>query len=231
MNEILPISLERLNNGAHYTFHTDVLTFLGESRKVASKLSAQLQTYKACLEAEGQSIGLSRKSFYTDEIVQAGTEREALYMSLKKSVKSAANLPDEASRQASKALAQLLKDYHINIRAQQDEVTGLLTSLVGQLQDEHRAEVITLGLGRFVDALYLANERLSDAKAARNEEASHRRLGVAKKARQATDQAYRLIVKLINSYALTEGTATYAPFILLLNSLILRYKQQVIGGR
>ena len=54
-------------------------------------------------------------------------------------------------------------------------------------------------------------------------------MGLLKRARAATDKAYRQLVKMVNALVMVEGEEAYADFVAEQNSLIKRYKQQVLG--
>ena len=52
MSEITTLSLERLNNGAHFLFISNVLARAEADANVKSKLSAQIVSLKAAMEQE-----------------------------------------------------------------------------------------------------------------------------------------------------------------------------------
>lgn len=52
MSEIGTLSLERLNNGAHFLFISNVLVRAEADANVKSKLSAQIVSLKAAMEQE-----------------------------------------------------------------------------------------------------------------------------------------------------------------------------------
>jgi hypothetical protein len=231
MFEISNISLQRLSNGAHFAFHTDVLNAIKENAKVSKKVASELRVYQSAFKAEDDALALSRKSFLTDEIKKADDERDSLYMGLKGGIKAFAKVPDEKTQQACKVLTQLLKDYRINPEEHLDKETGLLTNLVDDLQGKYKAEVATLSLGNLVKSLRDANERVRLGMAQRNANNVGKQTGTLKKARQASDQAYVQITKMLNAYVLVEQTTDYDRFIDELNRLIVRYKREGIGQK
>ncbi|MDD6817945.1 MAG: DUF6261 family protein [Prevotellaceae bacterium] len=66
-------------------------------------------------------------------------------------------------------------------------------------------EVETLSLGAFVIALKAANEKVRTLTAERTDERMSKAVGALKVSRKASDDAYRLLVKFVNAYALIEG--------------------------
>lgn len=112
-----------------------------------------------------------------------------------------------------------------------DRETGLMMNLIGDLEEKYKAEVAALSLDSLVAAMKAANEKVRTAMSARNAEDSARQVGAMKTARAAVDEAYRLLVKYVNAYALIEGDADYADLVARMNALIVRYKRQVLGQK
>ena len=71
MSEIGTLSLERLNNGAHFLFISNVLARAEADANVKSKLSAQIVSLKAAKEQEDEDLKVSQKSMLTDDIATA----------------------------------------------------------------------------------------------------------------------------------------------------------------
>lgn len=71
MSEIGTLSLERLNNGAHFLFISNVLARAEADANVKSKLSAQIATLKTAKEKEDEDLKISQKSLLTDDIATA----------------------------------------------------------------------------------------------------------------------------------------------------------------
>ena len=62
MSEIETLSLERLNNGAHFLFISNVLARAEADANVKSKLSAQIVSLKAAKEQEDEDLMALLKS-------------------------------------------------------------------------------------------------------------------------------------------------------------------------
>ena len=71
MSEIGTLSLERLNNGAHFLFISNVLARAEADANVKSKLIAQIVSLKAAMEQEDEDLKISQKSVLTDDIATA----------------------------------------------------------------------------------------------------------------------------------------------------------------
>ncbi len=68
MSEIGTLSLERLNNGAHFLFISNVLARAEADANVKSKLSAQIVSLKAAKEKEDEDL----KVFYLSLLLSLG---------------------------------------------------------------------------------------------------------------------------------------------------------------
>ena len=223
--------MERLNNGAHFMFISNVLARAEADANVKSKLSAQIVSLKAAMEQENENLKISQKSMLTDDIATADVERDGLYSGYKKAVNGFKNLPVENMAKASKVLAQHIKDYAIDPKMQLDKDTGLLMNFIDDLEKKHSSEVQTLSLGAFVTALKATNEKVRTLTATRTDERMAKAVGALKASRKASDEAYRQLVKFVNAYALIEDDSKYLSFIDYVNTEIIHYKCEVIGQK
>ena len=95
MSEITTLSLERLNNGAHFLFISNILARAEADTNIKSKLSTQIVSLKAAMEQEDEDLKISQKIVLTDDIATADAERDGLYSGYKKAVNCFKNLPVE----------------------------------------------------------------------------------------------------------------------------------------
>ena len=123
MSEIATLSLERLNNGAHFLFISNVLARAEADATIKSKLSTQIASLKSAKEQEDEDLKISQKSLLTDDIAAADAERDGLYSGYKKTVNGFKNLPVENMAKAAKVLTQHIKDYAIDPKMQLDKET------------------------------------------------------------------------------------------------------------
>lgn len=98
-------------------------------------------------------------------------------------------------------------------------------------RNRYANEVQTLSLGAFVTALKAANEKVRTLTATRTDERMTKIVGTLKASRKASDEAYRLLVKYVNAYALIEGDEKYLNFIDYVNTEIVHYKREAIGQK
>ena len=231
MKEINDIYLGRMNNGAHFTFVTNILARAEADSAVMNKAAEEVAAFKAAVDKEDEVLKVSQKSLLTDEITKADSERDSLYTGYKKAVEGFLAMPIAELAQAAKILAQHIKDYRINVADQLDKETGMLVNFISDLEDKYAQQVTTLALTPFVTKMKEANERVRTLTLQRTNEKIGINVGALKTARAATDDAYRMLVKKVNAFALVFGEKDYAAFIDYVNVEVTHFKRQVIKQR
>ena len=231
MKEIYDINIQRMNNGAHFTFVSNILARAEADTAVKEKASELVSNFKTAVSAEDEALKISQKSLLTDEIAKADSDRDALYAGYKKAVEGFLAMPIADMAQAAKVLAQHIKDYKINTAGQLDKETGLLVNFISDLEDKYAAQVAKLGLTAFVTNLKEANERVRTLTLQRTNEKIGITVGALKTARTASDDAYRALVKMVNALALVFDEKDYTAFIDYVNTEITHYKREVLGQK
>ena len=231
MKEIYDINIQRMNNGAHFTFVSNILARAEADTAVKGKAADQVNNLKAAVSAEDEALKISQKSLLTDEIAKADNDRDALYAGYKKAVEGFLAMPIADMAQAAKILSQHIKDYKINTADQLDKETGLLVNFITDLEDKYTAQVTKLGLTAFVTNMKEANERVRTLTLQRTNEKIGITVGALKTARTASDDAYRALVKMVNALALVFGEKDYTAFIDYVNTEVTHYKREVIGQK
>lgn len=231
MKEIYDINIQRMNNGAHFTFVSNILARAEADTAVKGKASELVSNFKVAVAAEDEALKISQKSLLTDDIAKADIDRDALYAGYKKAVEAFLAMPVADMAQAAKVLAQHIKDYKINTAGQLDKETGLLVNFITDLEDKYSAQVAKLGLTAFVINLKEANERVRMLTLQRTNEKMGVTVGALKAARTSSDDAYRALVKMVNALALVFGEKDYAAFIDYVNTEVTHYKREVIGQK
>ena len=231
MKEIYDINIQRMNNGAHFTFVSNILARAEADTAVKGKASELVSNFKAAVAAEDEALKISQKSLLTDEIAKADNDRDALYAGYKKAVEGFLAMPIADMAQAAKILSQHIKDYKINTADQLDKETGLLVNFISDLEDKYAAQVAKLGLTAFVTNLKEANERVRTLTLQRTNEKIGITVGALKAARTASDDAYRALVKMVNALALVYGEKDYTAFIDYANTEITHYKREVLNQK
>ena len=231
MKEIYDINIQRMNNGAHFTFVSNILARAEADTAVKGKASELVSNFKVAVAAEDEALKISQKSLLTDDIAKADIDRDALYAGYKKAVEAFLAMPIADMAQAAKVLAQHIKDYKINTAGQLDKETGLLVNFITDLEDKYSAQVAKLGLTAFVTNLKEANERVRMLTLQRTNEKMGVTVGALKAARTSSDDAYRTLVKMVNALALVFGEKDYTAFIDYVNTEVTHYKREVLNQK
>lgn len=231
MKEIYDINIQRMNNGAHFTFVSNILARAEADTAVKGKASELVSNFKVAVAAEDEALKISQKSLLTDDIAKADIDRDALYAGYKKAVEAFLAMPIADMAQAAKVLAQHIKDYKINTAGQLDKETGLLVNFITDLEDKYSAQVAKLGLTAFVTNMKEANERVRTLTLQRTNEKMGVTVGALKTARTASDDAYRALVKMVNALALVFGEKDYTAFIDYVNTEVTHYKREVLNQK
>ena len=93
MKEISDINIQRMNNGAHFTFVSNILARAEADTAVKEKASELVSNFKAAVTAEDEALKISQKSLLTDDIAKADNDRDALYAGYKKAVEGFLAMP------------------------------------------------------------------------------------------------------------------------------------------
>lgn len=231
MKEISDISIQRMNNGAHFTFVSNILARAEADTAVKGKASELVSNFKAAVAAEDEALKISQKSLLSDDIAKADSDRDALYIGYKRAVEGFLAMPVADMAQAAKVLAQHIKDYKISTAGQLDKETGLLVNFIADLEGKNSEQVAKLGLTAFVTNLKEANERVRTQTLQRTNEKMGVIVGALKTARAASDEAYRVLVKMVNALALVFGEKDYTAFIDYVNTEVTHFKREVLGRK
>jgi len=226
--QISNISLTSMNNGAHFAYMKQTGDWLNLETAVKAKVSTEFEAFATAFAELDRCLKISQKSELTDKISEQDALRDASYMGLKGAVKSFLNFPEGDMLDAAKKIWQLIVDYNIDVYAQLDKETGQLLNFCDDLASKLSTEVTKLSLTPFVEQLTTANQQVKTLMAERDAEVSTRIAGEMKAARKAMDAAYRELVTKVNAYAVIEGDADYATFIDNMNSMIKRYREEVL---
>ena len=230
MVDIQAVDFVRINNGAHYEFMKVVSERFAAETTLSANATAKkaIEALAAAVKEEDRCLAISRKSLITDDIKAADDARDDIYSALRKTIKGFLKAPMADVAQAAKELNQCVADYRIDPAMQLDRETGLLHNFIADLETKYAAQVTKLGLGLFVAPLKEANAKVEQFIVARTTAQSAVAAGELRKARLATDAAYRHLVKFVNALAMVSGTTDYDALAKFLNEHIDRYKHEVL---
>lgn len=231
MAEIKTITLGAMNNGAHFTYMTNILNRAEADEHVKVDAATQVSDLKAALAMEDKYFKTSDKNLKTDLIAVADAERDKLCRNYLKTLKALMNMPDETIANSAKALVQMFIDYELDPDAQLDKQTGILLNMVGDWEGKHAQDVTNTNTSKFVELIKAANEKVHSLMVERSDEQKEIPVGALKSARKQTDNAYRALIKMVNALIMVNGEENYTDFIKFLNYEIKRYKEKVLNQK
>ena len=180
MELIDSIGTDRLDNGAHFAYHSNTLANAKANATISERCAKVLTPYDAAFVVLDKALKTSQKSMLTDAIAQNDELRDTLYMSYKQMVEQMVGIAIPEMAEAAKILNQHIKDYRINVKAQLDKETGLLQNFIADLQEKYAEQVETLSLTTLVTKMQAANEKVNELIQQRADEYAMRTVGATK---------------------------------------------------
>lgn len=231
MKQVSEIYLSHMNNGAHFTFVENVLKRIKADTRAMAVVGKLVPALETAFAEEDKCIKVGTKSMKTDSITMLDKERDRLYSSFRNLVKDFLDTGLDKFTVPAAILRQSLKEYDINIKAQLDKETGMLSNLIDDLETKYSEQVKALGLADIVAGMKAANEQLKTLTMERLDERLGKEVGALKAARAKTDGAYRTIVTNMNAYVVLNGDADLGPVIDVLNLEIQHYRRDVLNRK
>ena len=131
-------------------------------------------------------------------------------------------------KQAAIELYQRIKEFGIKPRTHLDHETALISKLVKDCETDFAVHVARLGLRPYVASLKEANLKVEKLIRSRIEANIGRVKGERRSARQASDEAYLVLIKTVNCLYFLELVPGMEPFVSYMNFMVKRYKEQVL---
>ena len=226
------LNLTHLNNGAHFQFIKNILTDAEKDTAVVRDAETQVTALRTAFDAENEALVLSRKNALSDDITAADNERDELFLGFKKAVKAYLSFPMEDYVKAAKTLQQHLIDYNsLTATEQMDQETALMTNFISDIETKYTAEIETLNLGTFVEKMKAANEKVEEYRVLRKKSKMTQTIGALRKARLATDEAYKKLIEMVKALALVKGSNDYAAFLQYVETEIVSFKRDSLGEK
>ena len=219
-----------MSNGAHFVFIESICKRLDSETELLKNeyFKKAADALKAAFNEENRYFALSKKNASTDEILAADADRDTLYSAYYRSVKSFLRVSSADLHTAAKTLWQSLVDYGIKPSMQLERETGAIQNLLEDCEQKYSAEVAKLGLQTVLASLKTANAKVSELLYSRTTEQSKQVAGALRKARQQSDEAFKLVRKVANAMATLGSAEALKPFADFVNQLIKRYEDEVL---
>ena len=205
------------------------------SGQTPALLNQAIAQYQAAAAHEDDCYLIISKSDLTPQIADIDTQRDTKYIGLKTMADALSRIGTPEQQQAAALLTDLFAHYKVDISARYDDETTKMSQLLQELQTPTwAARVETLGLTATVTELVSLNQQMKQLIAQRNNELAQVTPQAMAQARAASDEAYTLVVTIINALAVTDwadGSSHYDQAIARINQDQDYYLKNVFNVR
>ena len=198
---------------------TEITEVLGA--QVPSLLAQAITQYQAAAAHEDDCYLIISKSDLTPQIADIDAQRDTKYIGLKTMADALSRIGTAEQQQAAAQLLDLCAHYKVDVSERYDDETTKMSQLLQELQAEAwTARVETLGLTATVAELVSLNQQMKHLIELRNNDLAQVTPQAMLQARAASDEAYQLVVAIINALAITDwadGSSHYDQAIARIN--------------
>jgi hypothetical protein len=191
-------------------------------------IDPQYAVYKPKYDDEVSVLDLIRKSKYTKQIKDQDLSRDTIYRGFSNAVKAGLSHYNADKKAASYRVDLTVSHYGNIARKPIDQKTAAIDDMLRELTDSNSDDIVLLGLGEWLTHLNSENSKFRELMSARYKEASLRPTIHMKDARKEVDKAFRAILDMLDALILVHGDEQYSEFILEMNAVSDRYKNQML---
>ena len=198
---------------------TEIIGQLGAS--VPALLSQAITQFQTAAANEDECYLIISKSELTPQIAALDSERDTKYVGLKSMADGLHRIGSAEQQQAAGQLIDLCAHYKVDISERYDDETTKMSQLLQELQTPAwTARIETLGLTATVGELVSLNQQIKHLIDLRNNDLAQVTPQAMLQARTASDDAYALVVTIINAFAVADwadGSSHYDQAIARIN--------------
>jgi hypothetical protein len=177
------ISLDKLDNAVYFLFMKLIHDKAADSKMLSAKARRFVDVLGEGVKLVDESLKLSRKSGYTDDLRTLEQQRMAVLKTMKSAVNGITEFPNE--NKDVKAMLQLFKDYSITGKLKLDQKTSLIINLITDMEGKNAAQTKALNLGSHVERLKEVNNRYLALSEERTSESITKGVGSMRAARKS----------------------------------------------
>jgi len=198
---------------------TEITDQLGA--QVPALLASAITQYQDAAAHEDDCYLIISKSDLTPQIAEIDAERDTKYVGMKSMADALSRIGTAAQQQAATQLLDLCAHYKVDISERYDDETTKMSQLLQELQTETwTARIESLGLTATVTDLVSLNQQMKHLIELRNNDLAQVTPQAMLQARAASDEAYALVVTIINALAVADwadGSSHYDQAIARIN--------------
>jgi hypothetical protein len=186
--------------------------------------------YQGAVDYEDDTFKIITKSPRTEEIQAADTTRDNTWSGVLNYLDFMQRLGSAEQQAAAKRVLERAQSYKIVNNARYEDQNTNTMQWIQQCEGVLAADITTLNMGQYISKLKTETQAVIDLIGLRNQEMANIDPKAMQPARQATEDAYVLLVGVLNAHAITEcvgGVSPYDEAINVINSDIDYYVNKV----
>ncbi|MEI8048219.1 MAG: DUF6261 family protein [Bacteroidota bacterium] len=229
--EIETLHSKELQNEEHIQFGTDFVALVGTHGADTMNIGDAYSSFSTLFANEQAAFMKILKSAKTEKLENADIQRDFTFRGLSEQVNSKCMHFEPAARDAAIRIKVVFDTFGNLARKSYDKETADINKLVAELQANYAVDMETIGITSWVARLYADNNAFTDLVTGRYAEEEGKTQLVLREVRTQVDEAYRKIVKRINSLIEINGDALHSAFVLALNLRIGHYNNLIAQRR
>lgn len=198
------------------------------------KLQDGYQSLSTAVQHEDEVYLVNQKSELTAQIEEWDKKRDNTYVGIRTLAEALQRIGTQEQQEAAAKVLERISQHKIDVNERYEDEGEKLAQVVQDLQGLLAAQTATLGLTEQVATLKEQNDQTEHYLELRQNERAGQTPQAMKLARAASDDAYELMVMLINSFAVVEeenGVSPYYRCIDYVNSDIKYYEDHVFNKK
>lgn len=208
---IKKFDLSRVRVMEFFQVMTNIKAFLEKENLQELGLQKAKESFDEKYAAFDEALKPLHKSEITAKLQEQDAKRDEALVGLLAHCRAFSTFPEEAKRTAAGQLLAQIEKYGKNLQNKPlQEETGILINLLQDLASQEMAQALeTIGAMPWVEVLKSANQSFVALHNERTEEQGAVLVGKTKETRTALAEAFKTMVKSINSLAFINGEEKY----------------------
>ena len=204
-----------MSNALHFEFMTELDASIIAAGTTPDKLDVDVayKQWKIALANEELAMKNVQGNVLTKSIAAADDLRDDYYLGVHYAVQSAMRHYDAATRASAARINAVLLQYGNPVRLSYKAETGILRSLVSDMETKLAADLTKIGASHWTAPLKQANLEVEKLIGTRTDEELAQSGPAMKDARAVIDPLYRALMTRIDALALIKGGTLFATFI------------------
>ncbi|MDR3329502.1 MAG: DUF6261 family protein [Prevotellaceae bacterium] len=221
---IYRINLRYLRNEEMFNFFTEFKAFVEETSPETLDVTELFATFLVVYGLIDEAMESTRKSAYSESIIELNSQRGETYRCGSLAVQSATCHFDPTLKEAGKTLIGLFERFGNLASRPYNEQTGGIINFIQEARGSFAPSVQTLALAGHIDELERRNNAFQAAVLGRNREAAVKPILNMPDLRNRAIGNYSDMIDRVDARMLLHGDERIESFIKLLNTNIERYK-------